>query len=291
MPNLKEGFIDVPGGKVFYQIFGADKKGTPLLTLHGGPGAPHYMLLSLSSLADERPVIFYDQLGCGKSDHPNDKSLWTVERFIEELDIVKRSLGYKEYHILGASWGTMLAASYMIVKKPLDVKSLIFSGPFLSIPMWDADQREYIQQLPPETRDFIVDCEAREDYSNEQYQNAVTVYYKKHLCRLDPWPDDLNRTLSEMGTDVYLTMWGPSEFTDTGTLKGKDVTPRLKEINVPVLIMCGEHDEATPKTSLYYKGMFKNAELAVINNASHAHLLERPDVCSLIISDFLHRKG
>src|SRR6266850_4943415 len=110
-----EGFIDVPGGRVWYRVVGKGHR-TPLLLLHGGPGAPSYYLKPLAALGDERPVVFYDQLGCGRSDRPDDSTLWTIQRFIDELATVRKALNLKEVHILGTSWGTMLATDYMLMK-------------------------------------------------------------------------------------------------------------------------------------------------------------------------------
>ncbi|MFA5301678.1 MAG: alpha/beta fold hydrolase [Bacteroidales bacterium] len=121
-PIIQEGNVKVPGGNIWYKIVGAGKNGIPLLTVHGGPGAPHQYLNPLQALADQRPVIFYDQLGCGRSDRPTDPALWTVERFVEEL------------HILGQSWGSMLAVEYVLRKKPIGIRSLILSGPYLEQP-------------------------------------------------------------------------------------------------------------------------------------------------------------
>ena len=110
-PRLQphEGFVAVPGGRVWYKVVGSGS-GTPLLLLHGGPGATSHYLEPLSALGDERPVIFYDQLGCGRSDRPSDTNLWRVERFVEELKMVRQTLGLRRLHILGHSWGAMLAA-------------------------------------------------------------------------------------------------------------------------------------------------------------------------------------
>ena len=132
-----EGFIDVEGGRVWYEIAGSGSE-TPLRLLHGGPGATSGYLDPLRRLADERPVVFYDQLGCGKSDRPDDQSLWTVARFLRELQQVRDALELNEVHILGHSWGTMLAAEYMLTK-PSGVKSLILASPALSIPRWLED--------------------------------------------------------------------------------------------------------------------------------------------------------
>jgi len=165
-PEVKEGFVRVTGGKVWYRIVGADKKGIPLLTLHGGPGAPHDYFEPLEALAGDRPVIFYDQLGCKNSDRPSDVNLWTVARFVEELEQMRDSLSLGKIHLLGRSWGTMLAAEYMLRKKPKGVISLILSGPYLSSPKWVADQQVWISQLPQNIQDTIRKYEENNNFTD-----------------------------------------------------------------------------------------------------------------------------
>src|SRR6185369_3105488 len=135
-PGLKagEGYVQVEGGRVWYRIVGSGTA-TPLLVLHGGPGMPSFYLKPLAALADERPVVFYDQLGAGHSERPNDAKLWRTERFIDELVRVRQALGLREIHLYGHSWGSMLATDYLLTH-PTGIKSVIFAGPALSIPRW-----------------------------------------------------------------------------------------------------------------------------------------------------------
>jgi proline iminopeptidase len=291
IPSLKEGYIPVTGGKVWYHIVGADKKGIPLLTLHGGPGAPHDYFEPLETLADERPVIFYDQLGCGKSDRPSDTALWTVDRFVEELDQVRSFLKLSQVHLLGGSWGTMLGVEYMLRKKPEGIVSMVLSGPFLSTPRWMADQQMWISQLPPNVRDSIIKYEENKNYAAPGYQDAMMAFYREHVCRLDPWPDCLNRAFAGMGLEVYQYMWGPSEFTVTGTLKNADVTDKLHQIKISVLFTCGEFDEATPATTRYYQSKITGSEVYVFNGASHEHPLESEEEYLKVVGDFLKRSA
>ena len=143
--QTKEGYVDVPGGKVWYEVLG-DGDGLPLITLHGGPGSTHFGLEPLQALADDRPVVFYDQLGCGNSDRPDDPSLWRVERFVEELHILKDALGLDQFHILGHSWGTMLGTDYYLTH-PEGIVSLIQSSPCISIPKRLEDCNSYRKQV------------------------------------------------------------------------------------------------------------------------------------------------
>ncbi len=289
-PMVKEGFIDVTGGRVWYRIAGADKPGIPLLVLHGGPGATHDYLTSLEALADERPVIFYDQLGGGNSDRPADPGLWTVSRFVEELEQVRTALQLKQLHILGQSWGTMLGVEYMLRKKPTGVHRLILSAPYLSTARWVADQRQAIKQLPAAVQETILAHEASGDFASPAYQETMLAFYRKHLCRLDPWPDNLNRTMEKMGIEVYMQMWGPSEFTMTGSLAKADLCGQLNQITIPVLFTCGEFDEATPATTRFYQELIPGAKIYVFKDASHSHHLEKPDEFNAVVRAFMREK-
>ena len=285
--KVREGSVKVPGGNIWYRIVGAGKKGVPLLTVHGWPGAPHQYLKPLQALANQRPVIFYDQLGCGRSDRPEDRNLWTVERFTEELDILRHTLNLEEVHLLGQSWGSMLAVEYMLRKQPTGVRSLILSGPYLSSPLWAKDQRYWIDQLPKKIKQTILECEANKDFTHPDYQEAVMAFYRRHLCRMDPWPAELLESMEGMGVAVYQYMWGPSEFTLTGTLKEADLTPRLHLLHLPVLLTCGEFDEARPETVAYFQSLIPGARMHTFSGASHSHLLEQPQRVQRTLRSFL----
>jgi len=290
MPNVREGYIDVPGGKVRYREIGAGRKAIPLLTVHGGPGAPHDYLEPLEALGDERPVIFYDQLGCGNSDRPDDTALWTIERYVEELDQVRKFLKLSRTHILGQSWGSMLATDYLLKKKPTGVRGLIFSGPCLSVSRWAADQRAYLAEMPESIRAVIYEKEASGETDSPEYQEAMMSYYRRHLCRLDPWPDCLNRTFEKLGKSVYEHMWGPSEFTVSGTLGNYERAELLKEITQNILFTCGRYDEATPETTAFYHRRHPRSEMVIFEDASHAHHLEKPEEYLGVVRDFLRRE-
>ncbi len=287
--QVQEGTVNVTGGKVWYRIVGADSPGIPLIVIHGGPGAPHDYLEPLEALADERPVIFYDQLGCGNSACPDDPSLWTTGRFVDELEQVRAALAPGDVHILGQSWGTTLVSEYMITRKPAGVMSLIFSAPCLSVKRWEADQRQYLTELPEKERTIILECEETGNFSSPEYQDAMMTYYRLHLCRLEEWPDSMNRTFEKMGAGVYNYMWGPSEFTMTGTLKDFDQSLHLHEISVPVLFTCGRYDEATPESTAYYQSMLPGSELMIFEDASHMHHIEMTDEYLSLVRDFLRR--
>ena len=287
--TIVEGYIPVTGGKIWYKIVGANRKNIPLLVLHGGPGAPHDYLEPFEALSDERPVIFYDQLGCGNSDKPGDTSLWTLERFVNELEQVRTYLGLDKMHLHGQSWGTMLAVDFILTKEPKGVVSLILSGPCLSSSRFTSDQKVYLSELPDTLQRIVNESEASGYFGSREYQDAMMAYYKIHVCRLDPWPDCLNRTLEKLGHEVYEQMWGPSEFTVTGTLKGYERVDLLNIISIPTLFTCGRYDEATPSTTEYYHSMLPGSEIVIFEDASHEHHLEKTDEYFEVVRGFIDK--
>jgi len=282
-----EGFVDVPGGKVWYRVVGTGNA-TPLVLLHGGPGFSSDYLTRLNALADERPVVFYDQLGAGKSERPKDRSLWTMERFVTELAAIREKLGLKQVHILGHSWGTMLLMDYMLTK-PAGVHSLIMSSPAISSPRWLQDANRFRGELPADVQAVLKKHEDDGTFDSEEYQNAVNEYYHLHLIRSFPLPPEVELTMKNENEDIYQTMWGPSEFFGTGTLKDYDRTPQLHELKVPVLFTAGRYDEATPETTRYYQTQVPDSTMVIFENSSHMAMIEETDRYVQIVRDFLHR--
>ena len=285
---IKENYLSVTGGKIWYKIAGAEKEGTPIIIIHGGPGASHDYLLPLEELSDKRPVIFYDQLGCGKSDNPGDVSLWTIERYVEELDLLCKNLNYKEYHILGQSWGGTLAVEYALSGLYDRIKSLILSAPLISSSRWAEDQRVYIDQMPDLMRSTIISCEAERDFNNPEYQEALTEFYNRHLCRIQPLPEPLQKTFEKMNSDIYSYMWGPSEFTVNGSCKDYDASGRIAGIKIPVIFTAGEFDEATPESLRLFSNKIQGSKVIVFEDSSHSHHLEKQKEYIEAVRDFLN---
>lgn len=282
----REGYLDVPGGRVWYRVEGTGP-GIPLLTLHGGPGATHHYLKSLGALGDERPVIFYDQLGSGRSDRPGDTTLWRIDRFVAELGAVRAALGLDEIHLLGHSWGTILAVEYLLTN-PAGVRSVTLASPALSIPRWLADTDSLLRTLPDSVQDVVARHEAAGTTDDPAYQAAVMVFYRRYLSRRDPWTPDTDSSFAGMGTDVYGYMWGPSEFTATGTLRDYDRTERLGELRLPVLFTTGRHDEAPPGTVAYYQALVPNARLVILDESAHLTMQDEPARYAEVVRAFLH---
>jgi proline iminopeptidase len=282
-----EGYVDVPGGRIWYRVVGSGP-GTPLLLLHGGPGAPSYYLKPLAALADERPVIFYDQLGAGHSDQVSDTTLWKTERFVQEIEALRKALNLTEIHLLGHSWGTILGAEYLFTR-PSGVRSVIFASPALSMNRWVQDTDSLRHLLPDSVQAVIDQHEAAGTFEDPAYQEATMLFYQQFLARKQPWSADIDSTFSQMNPSLYGYMNGPSEFTITGTLKEYDATPRLGELALPTLFTTGEFDEATPATVRYYHSLVPGSQLAIIEDSGHLTMHDAPERNVAVVRDFLRQ--
>jgi proline iminopeptidase len=283
-----EGFIAVEGGRIWYHRVGSGS-GTPLVLLHGGPGSCSYYLKPLLTLSADRPVIIYDQLGCGKSDRPTDTTLFTVERYVRELQTLRDSLGLNEIHLLGHSWGAMLAEAYMATH-PKGVRSLILSSPLVTTAQWEHDADSLLRALPDSMRDAIARHEADHTTSSPEYVSATNAYYDLYLSRTRSRPTaDNDSTRAGFGRQVYEYMWGPSEFSSTGTLKTFDATPWLRAVRVPTLFIAGEFDEATPASTRNFSRLVPGADFVMIPGSGHITTRDNPDALRAAIRAFLAR--
>jgi proline-specific peptidase len=281
------GFVPVTGGNVWYRRMG-EGEATPVLLLHGGPGAAHDYLEPLAErLAAHRPVVVYDQLGCGRSDAPDDPSLWTVDRSVEELEQVRSALGLGRCHLFGQSWGGWLAIDYMS-REPEGVVGLVLASTSASIPQFMREARALIEQLPEPHRSTLIELGDRGEYDHPDYQAAVMEFYRRHLCRLDPWPDAFVRSANQMdGNQVYLTMNGPTEFDVIGRLREWDRTADLGRIRVPTLITCGRYDELTPACSRTILEGIPDGRMEIFEESSHVAHLEEGERYAAVAEEFL----
>ncbi len=258
-----EGFIPLRGGRVWYKIVGKSHT-IPIIVVHGGPGYPHDYLEPLEDLGAKRQVIFYDQLGCGNSHKTIDPAQWTIEQFVVELQKIIEFLNLEKYYVLGQSWGSALAVAFALTK-PKGLESLIFSDPYMSTPYWVKDAERLIQSLPREMQVALKNLPS----DSEGYKQASKEYDVRFVRHLDPYPEACKRSDIKMNRAMYHYMWGPEEFLLNGTLMNFDPTPQFSEINIPVLFLCGRHDEATPETTEYFKSLFPNAQIKVFENSAH----------------------
>jgi len=281
-----EGFVETPNGKIWYKIYGSGEE-IPLLLIHGGPGGRSCRLKPISELSNERPVILYDQLGSGKSDRPSDTTLWHLQRFVDELDILIDSLHLNKIHILGHSWGSALAVEYFLTKKPVKVKSLILVGPLLSTSLWLEDANYLRKELPDSIQQVLKYCEQEGLVDSKEYYSATDYFYDRHMYRIKPIPEYPECGDSDFNEVVYKQMWGPSEFYCSGNLINFDRINRLNEITVPVLLLIGEYDEVRLETLLKIQKLFSNAQIEVIKDAAHMSMVDQPEEFNRIIRRFI----
>jgi proline-specific peptidase len=285
----REGYVAIPGGQVWYKVVGSGNA-VPLLTLHGGPGSGHDYLEPLEALASDRPVVFFDQLGCGKSDQPDDVTLWRIERFVQEVAAVRKALDLERVHLWGHSWGGWLTIETMM-GKPSGIVSLILAGTSASLRQFAEDTARLKATLPQEVLDTLQRYEAVGEIHNPAYEEAMMAFYAQFVCRLDPWPGPLMRSLTNVMSNgvPYETMQGPNEFTVTGNLKDWDRTKRLGEITVPTLITCGRYDELGPACAETLHQGIPNSEMVIFEKSAHMAHLEETERYLQVTRDFLNR--
>ncbi|EFG75442.1 proline-specific peptidase [Mycobacterium parascrofulaceum ATCC BAA-614] len=280
-----EGTIAVPGGNVWFKRIGGGA-GLPLLVVHGGPGLPHSYLRSLERLGDEREVVFWDQLGCGASERPSDRELWTMQRSVAEMDAVVTGLGLDRFHVFGNSWGGMLAQQYA-----LDVTSgavsLIISNSIASIPQFSEMVARLKGELDPATQSAIDRHEAAGTTHTAEYQDAIRTWNETYLCRVRPWPPELLAAFAAMGTEIFETMFGPSDFHIVGTIRDWDVFDRLAEIALPTLILAGRFDECVPEHMWAMHRRIPGSRFEFFESSAHMPFIEEPDKFDRVMRDFL----
>lgn len=292
--SVVDGFIPFRGFRTWYRITGTgeDSGKLPMLALHGGPGSSHDYLEPLAELASTgRRVIFYDQLGgAGNSDQPHDPSMWTVELYRDELATVIESLELGRYHLFGSSWGGMLAMEHALTR-PSGLASLVIASSPSSMPQWVAEANRLRAALPSDVQDKLLKHEAAGTTNDPEYLEAMDVFYRRHVCRSDPWPECVVRAFAklERNPEVYNTMNGPSEFHVIGTLKDWDITDRLHEIRVPTLVTSGEFDEATPAINRTVYQAIAGSESVIFAGCSHMAFVEDPERYLSVLTDFLSR--
>jgi pimeloyl-ACP methyl ester carboxylesterase len=261
-----EGFLERRLGRTWYRITGEEGR-TPLVCLHGGPGSTHNYFRPLERLADERQVVVYDQLGCGRSDRP--EVAWGLTVFLEELEQLCEHLDLSQFHLLGTSWGGMLALEHALAR-PGSVRSLVLSSTLASAGEWVAE----VKRL----RDAI-------DGDDDE---VLGEFERRHFFRGESEPLELVRMREERNGAVYEAMWGPNEWTMTGALAGWDVRPRLGELRMPTLILRGAHDLSTSAISKTLAEGIPQAREVVFAESSHTPVLEETERYLRTLREFLY---
>lgn len=274
----KTGDVAVEGGTLhfrWYEPHDPEKaKRLPLVVLHGGPGGSHGLLYATHAvLADERPCVFYDQLGSYFSPAALPPERLRLECFVQDLDRLLSALGVQKVALLGHSWGAGVAARYAI-DHPERVARLILSCPYLSTERWVNDCQALLSAFPKALQEVVRACEAQGRTNDQAYEDAIARFSEKHYCRLAPLPAALVKNQKKTNKAIYNAMWGPSEITCSGSLKDFDLFPDLPKIRCPTCLVCGEFDTATPSTMAQARDLIADAELHVLSNCAHVPFLE-----------------
>ncbi|MFI7701276.1 proline iminopeptidase-family hydrolase [Nonomuraea sp. NPDC049480] len=287
------GTVPFRDWQTWYRITGDPESAkTPLVVLHGGPGAAHDYTLRIAGLARQgRSVIHYDQLGIGNSTHlPGEGAdFWTVRLFLDELDNLLAALGLSGgYHVLGQSWGGMLAAEHA-VRRPAGLKSLVIANSPASMELWLSEAARLRALLPPEVQKTLLDHETAGTTDHPDYKAAEAVFNARHVCRIVPNPPEVAATFAAIEADptVYHTMNGPNEFHVIGTLKDWTIIDRAGRIGVPTLLVSGRHDEATEATVRPYADRIPDVRWEIFEDSSHMPHVEEEEAYLHLVGAFL----
>ncbi len=280
-------------GTTWYRVVGDLKSSkTPVMILHGGPGAGHNYCEPIADVLAQtgRAGVLYDQIGCGNSTHLPDKpkEFWTPELFMEELVLLTEHLGISnKYNIVGQSWGGMLGMQFAI-QKPKGLNAMVIADSPASMEVWVSEANKLRKELPPEVEATLLKHEAAETTEDPEYIAAVDVFYSRHLCRI-PQPPYVVASFEQLAADptVYHTMNGPSEFHVIGSLKHWDIRPQLKEVKTPTLLVSGQYDEATPAMVKEINGLIPGSKWELFAESSHMPHVEEPAKFKRVVAEFL----
>jgi proline iminopeptidase len=282
--------VPVVAGK--YKVWTKKLGAGPLkvLLLHGGPGFSHEYLEAFESFLPQAGIemYYYDQLGCNNSDQPDDPALWTLERYTEEVEEVRRALGLEHFVLYGHSWGGILAIEYAL-KHQQHLRGLVISNMTAGVQSF-LKRADYIKRhLPPGTQARLAALEAKEDYDSPEYQNLMMdELYTKTLCRTRPWPEPVSRTFRHINDKIYNTMQGKSEFLVTGNLKSWERWDRLPDIHVKTLTVGAQYDEMDPDDLMKMATLLPNARYAFCPNGSHFCMWDDQRIYFEQLLGFLH---
>jgi proline iminopeptidase len=261
-----------------------------VLLLHGGPGFSHEYLEAFESFLPQAGIemYYYDQLGCNNSDHPDDTSLWTLERYTQEVEEVRRGLGLDNFVLLGHSWGGMLALEYALNHQE-HLRGLVISNMTAGMQSYLKRTAWIKQQLPADKLKRLSELEAKEDYDSPDYQQIMMEdLYPKMICRTHPWPEPVTRAFGHMNATIYNMMQGKSEFLVTGNLKNWERWDRLKEIRVKALTVGAQYDEMDPEDMKKMASLMQNGSYAFCPNGSHLCMWDDQAIYFKNLLEFLH---
>ena len=283
----REGWLEWGGHRTWFRVVGELASGLdPLLCLHGGPGSTHHYFAPLERLAaDGRAVVLYDQLGCGRSDRPVEID-WSLGVFLDELAALREQLGLDRVHLLGTSWGGMLALEHALSSSG-GLSSLVLSSTLASAAEWEAEAIRLRDELPADVLAVLEEHERAGTHDHPEYERAEAVFNARHFYRGHAHPPELERMLRERGPESYRAMWGPNEWTLTGALQGWDVRPRLRELDLPALVIRGRYDLSTERIAATLVHGLPQAREVVFEASSHTPVLEETERYLEIVGGFL----
>ncbi|MBX7051244.1 MAG: proline iminopeptidase-family hydrolase [Flavobacteriales bacterium] len=267
-----------------------------VLLLHGGPGCTHEYLECFSSFLPQEGIefIYYDQLACGNSENPGDTSLYDLDRFVEEVEQVRKALHLDQnnFFLYGHSWGGILAMQYSL-KYQQNLKGLIISDMMASCPKYDQYASDVLsKQMSADVLDRIMKLEAAGLYSDPEYMSLLKDhFYKKHICRMEEWPEPVERMFRRLNGEMYVMMQGPSEFGISGKLENWDVSAELKHIAIPTLVIGATHDTMDPEYMKWMSEEFPQGEFLLCPQGSHMCMYDDQQVFFEGLIGFLKRIG
>lgn len=279
--DIQEGYMPFGQYQTYYRVVGAanpDK--VPLLLLHGGPGSTHnyFEVFDQLAAATGRQVVMYDQLGCGRSSMPDDPSLWQAQTWVAELQALRQYLGLTRVHLLGQSWGGMLAIIYLCDHAPQGIQSLILASTLSSAKLWEREEHRLISFMAPADQAAIAHAEATNDFTGAAYQAANARFMQAHAAGpvTAESPEFLRRE-KRSGTADYVTAWGPNEYCPTGTLADYDYTEKLATIATPTLVTSGVNDLSTPLVAKTMVDHLPNADWTLFSHSRHMAFIDETD--------------
>ena len=282
-------FLEVDGYKIYVRTFGRSHRDRTLLCVHGGPGGTHDYVLPLADLMrNGYRVVFYDALGCGRSDLPNGTELFTMEHDLEVLEAVRRSLGNERIHLMGSSYGGMLVLAYATQHSDRLV-SLNATGGLCDVPFATREMQRLVRGLPARTRATLRRYQRKGEFQHPEYERAVMEFYRRHVCRLWPWPPELVSTMQRTSRPVYGTMNGPNEFTIVGNIKDINFSADLRRISVPTLVLHGRYDEVTPAVGGRIHRGIPRSRFHIFPRSSHVSFWEERPAYMRLVAEFMRQ--
>jgi proline iminopeptidase len=294
--GIKMITIETPKGKfkVWTKRYGNNPK-IKLLLLNGGPGMSHEYFECMESFLPKEGIefIYYDQLGTGFSDNPNDTTMWDLPRYVEEVEQVRVALNLNKdnFYLLGHSWGGILGMQYAL-KYQQNMKGLIVSNMMASCLKYGEYSKVLEKQMNPEVLKTIKELEAKKDYANPKYMELLMAnFYNQHILRkpVNEWPEPVTRSMGRLNQSLYITMQGPSELGISGKLTKWDVSKELKSITIPTLVVGAKYDTMDPEYMKWMATQFPKGNYLYCANGSHMSLYDDQETYMNGLIDFLKK--